>query len=351
MVKKRKKLFVSLLTGASIMVSMTSYCACRIARDGYISTVYGINKESIVDDFELAALEKGITHGDEFLFTKYAPFSSRIDNLDIKTPIHDDMVPQGLTIMNDYVLTTSYDHSGLNNSMVYVLDKSGNLVNSCVLDVDSHVGGIAYDKKNNLVWIPAHSGKLNAYRTSDFLDKKEVKACYSNLDVGSGLLNYKNPWKNSIAFLTIDEDDLYVGSFSVTSSGLVKRYSISVDEDKSIKLTYKRSFYVPTRVQGMTFYKKDSNKYIILSRSFGKATSSLLQVFSYDEEIMCYNSSIPSVSYIAPSMMEQVSLDGEDLYVIFESAAKPYRGCYDEFDDICVMDVDDVVSPIAKKRY
>lgn len=353
MVRKRKRKFVSLIAGASIIATMASYCSCKIAKNGYISTTYKIGKETIVDDFDMDAFENGIISGESFLYTKYAPFSSRINDLSAKTIIQDDMVPQGLTIMGDYILTTSYDHSGLNNSMVYVMNKKGEYINSYILDMDSHVGGIAYDKKNELVWIPSHSGKLNAYMASDFLDfsKKEIKAIYSNIDIGNGLLNYKNPLKNSIAFLSIYNDELFVGSFSVVSTGLVKKYDISIDDEKKLKLTYKGMFNIPNKVQGMTFYKKNDNEYIVFSRSFGRNTSSILQIFSYNENIDNYDSSIQSVTYTVPAMMEQVSLDSNCLYVIFESAAKIYRGCEDEFDSICVLDMDDVIEPLLKKRY
>lgn len=353
MVKKQKIKFISIIAGVSIIATMSSYCSCKIAKNGYISTTYRIDKETIVDDFELDAFENGIISGESFLYTKYAPFSSRINDLSIKTIIQDDMVPQGLTIMGDYILTTSYDYSGLNNSVVYVMSKNGEYINSYVLDMDSHVGGIAYDEKNELIWIPSHLGRINAYRASDFLDfsKKEVKAIYSNIDVGNGLLNYKNPLKNSIAFLTIYNDELFVGSFSVVTPGLVKRYSISTGDEKKLSLTYKGMFNIPNKVQGMTFYRKNDSEYIVFSRSFGRNTSSILQIFSYNEDIDNYDSSLQSVTYTAPSMMEQVSLDDNFLYVIFESAAKTYRGCDDEFDSICILNMDDVVDPLLKKRY
>ncbi len=346
--KRRKKVFLSILLGTTIV--STTHVSCKIARNGYVSTIYNINSSSIVDDFETDKLFNNSIDNERLLF-KYPAFFSRSIDSDITTPVYDEMVPQGLTVMGDYILTTSYDHSKEKNSTVYVLDKTGNMINECMLDIKSHVGGIAYDKKNKLVWIPSNSGLLNAYRANDFLVNQEVNAIYKDLNVGNELLDYQNPLKRSVAYLTIKDDDLYVGSFSLSRFGVVKKYSINVDgETNVISLRFEKKFNVPTRVQGLSFYSKDDKDYILFSRSFGRTRPSLLQICSYDENIVDYNN-CESVSYEAPAMMEQISIEDGRLYAIFESSAKSYRGCNDELDEICVMNTDELILPLTQKRY
>lgn len=343
---RSKKRFISLLAGTSILAAVGANVSCKVATKGYVGVVYDVGKDGIVREAEQTENDYSYLDDDSLeVLIQYPSFLRRILDIDIKMPIEGNMVPQGITIMNDYILITSYDHNGLDNSIVFVLDKNGDVINRVTLDIKSHVGGIAFDRINDLVWIPSNNGKINAYLARDFLDKTSVSSYYRDLDVGNGLLNYKAPWKNSIAFLTIKDNDLFVGSFSLVSSGLVKRYGINIDETNGVQLDLKNIFKVPTRVQGISFYNKDEKEYILFSRSFGKSTPSLLQIFSYDENIIYYNYEV-SVSYEAPSMMEQISAEDNKLYVSFESAANPYKGCSDECDNVCIMDADLLVQKL-----
>lgn len=347
---RSKKRFISLLAGTSILVAIGADASYKIATKGFVSVIYDVGKDEIVSEVEQIEYDYNYNYnyldGDWLeVLVQYPSFLRRILDTSIKVPIEGNTVPQGITIMNDYILISSYDYSKLDNSVVFVLDKNGALVNKVTLDIKSHVGGIAFDRINDLVWIPSNNGKINAYLARDFLDKTSLSSYYRDLDVGNGLLNYKAPWKNSIAFLAIKDNDLFVGSFSLFSSGLVKRYSININETDEVQLDLKNEFKVPTRVQGISFYNKDEKEYVLFSRSFGKSNPSLLQIFSYDENIIDYNYET-SVSYEAPSMMEQISTEDNKLYVSFESAANPYKGCSDECDNVCIIDADLLVQKL-----
>ncbi len=347
MIKKSKRKVISIITATSI-IAATFSTGAKILKDGYICSIYDVERDDMIDDFDINQLTDFYNEDSLFSYTKYPSFSRAIVE-EMSASSYDDMVPQGITIMNNYILISSYDYSKKNNSTIDVYKKDGIKINSCELDIKSHVGSIAFDRNNNLVWIPSNDGKINAYLADDFLTKSSVEASYSNFDIGDGLLNYQNPLKNSIAYLTIKDNYLFVGSFSLVSHGLVKVYSIE-NENNFIKLKYNKSFNVPTRVQGIEFYKYDGKDYVIFSRSFGKRNSSLLQIFPYEEENVNYHDgSVNSVFYEAPSMMEQITIDDTNLYVLFESGAKAYEACQNKINDICVLEADKLVSEYIKK--
>lgn len=252
-----------------------------------------------------------------------------------------NLVVQGITMSDDFVMTSSYDADGIDNSVVVTMDKeSGNLVNVCELDNDAHVGGIAYDDANGLVWVTGKCGEVNAYDYDDVTKFYQVNAKYAKLDVGKGLKNYKYPWANSAAFLCVDNGDLYVGSFQVRGTGLVKKYKVEIDKvSRRLSLVYDTEFAIPSKVQGMTFYRNGDNTYLLFSRSFGRQRSSIIQIFKYDEQIDDYSRNVPYVYYKAPTMLEQITVDDDNLYTVYESAATLYSDGKEQIDTICVFDL------------
>ena len=98
-------------------------------------------------------------------------------------------------------------------------------------------------------------------------------------------------------------------------------------------------------ILNFTFYNKDDNKYILFSRSFGKDSPSILQIFKYDEDIKDYSLNlINSVSYEMPAMMEEIVVKNDELYVLYESAALPYNkdGSKDKID---ILDMNLLLKP------
>lgn len=326
---KRRTIFLSLIASSVLMTEAIGF-------DGTNAKIVQFSYSLTSDSF-YSGTDKDFNN-----YYKY--YNEGIVNTDLEIPLDDNMIPQGITLYNDYILTTSYNYNKQENSCVYVLSKNGELINTCELPNKAHVGGIAYDKVNDLVWICGVNGCIDAYKPYFLLRMKEAYPMYANLDVGDGLPNYKNFFLNSVSYLAVDGNDIYVGSFSLKGSGLVKKYTIGIDEETmTLTLKFKKEFKVPKKVQGLTFYEKDDQKYIIFSRSYGKYTPSVLQIFKYDDEISSYDNSLPSVSYEAPTMMEQITCDQDLIYSIFESGADYYKDGLDKISNIHVLDSETLV--------
>lgn len=322
MKKNNRLTILSILTSAVIL---TSTVPVDKTTNNYVSSYYDVLLEDITSDYDL------------------------IDE-DINFVPEDSYVPQGITLKDGYVITSSFDYYKENNSKLCIYDKNGNLVNECLLDHNAHVGGIAYDKEHDLLWVTTFYGKISAYDIDDVFTKDKILPKYKDLDVGNKLPNYVYPWVNSASFLTIYNNELYVGNFSIRNDGRIKRYSI-IEEDNKIVLKYEGYFKIPNMVQGVTFYKKDDKEYIMFSRSYGRDCPSILQMFKYDSNISDYrDDDLVSVSMRMSPMLEQVICEDGNVYGLYESNAKPYVSTQDtEFDSIPVIDANSIVKKLELK--
>lgn len=322
MKKFNKLTILSILTSTVIM---TSSVPVDKTTNSYISSYYDVLLDDITSEYVLV---------DERV--NYVP--------------QNNYVPQGIALVGDYVLTSNFDYYKDKNSMICVIDKDGKLVHKCMLDHDAHVGGIAYDEVNGLVFVTGYSGYILAYDIEDILHKDKVTAKYSNINVGDGLSNYVYPWVNSASFISVHDNDLLVGNFSLRNTGKVKRYKYSIVEDE-INLEYVNSFKIPDMVQGITFYKKDDKEYIIFSRSYGRDCPSVMQIFRYSEDIKNYrDEKLVSSSLRLEPMLEQITSRDNNIYALYESNARPYTVNQDtEFDSIPVIDADSLVKKLELK--
>lgn len=322
MKKFNKLTILSILTSTVIL---TSSVPVDKTTNSYISSYYDVLLDDITSEYVLV---------DERV--NYVP--------------QNNYVPQGIALVGDYVLTSNFDYYKDKNSAICVIDKDGKLVHKCILDHDAHVGGIAYDEVNGLLFVTGYSGYILAYDIEDILHKDKVTAKYSNINVGDGLSNYVYPWVNSASFISIHNNELLVGNFSLRNTGKVKRYKYSIVDDE-IQLEYVSSFKIPDMVQGITFYKKDDKEYIIFSRSYGRDCPSVMQIFRYSEDIKNYgDEKLVSSSLRLEPMLEQITSRDNNIYALYESNARPYTVNQDtEFDSIPVIDADSLVKKLELK--
>lgn len=289
-----------------------------------------LTDEPIENDIELINLNvKEVSN-------KYEEFNKIIKEANISIPLEDGFIPQGITLLDNYMLITGYYENG-NNSICYVLDRRGNIYNIVDLNIKSHVGSIAYDSINNLVWVPDTEGKLNAYDVQDILTNNYVDYKYQFTNISDSLIDYLDNTKNSISYLTIYDNYIYIGNFSLKDKGLVKKYKIN--NSNGIKLEYISSFYVPSKTQGITFVEYNNKKYLITSNSYGRNKLSRLNIYEYSNKINDY-SIITNNKYIdLPPMSEQIQVVDDDLYVIFESGAVKYYNGLDRVSFICLINI------------
>ena len=289
----------------------------------------------------LEKLSKRPTIFDEVksLLYKYPSLEKNIKNAFIKVPSDEGFIPQGIEIVNSYIFITGYFEEN-RNSLCYILDESGKDINKVEFDMSSHVGSISYDKNTNLVFIPGEEDSVLAYNVFDFFTKSKVNYIHKFEYLGNEFIHYKDKEKKEIAYLTVDDIYLYIGSFSKNSSCLIKKYLIESQASK-IKLTYIESFSVNEKIQGIDFINKDDKKYMLLSSSFGRIFSSNLYVYLYEDGKSTYENYLKK--YTLPPMLEQISCYGNSLYLLFESNAYKYSNALDKINYIIEMNIDKII--------
>lgn len=227
-----------------------------------------------------------------------------------------DMIVQGFTKAGNVLVVSAYSKSGEYNSILYLMDINGKLKKIVDLGFQAHTGGISYDETHDLLWVTGASGMVYALSWPDILNgvyEGEIKV---NFD--AGLVNHNG--SKVASFLTYDGGFLYVGSYVDGADGVLNRYDISNAQNPVLV----SSVSIPQRIQGVTF-KEDVQsgvKYMYLSQGYQTEDAALL-MFIYDEQLTEYDE--PLEINVLPEGAEQIQMTAKGMYILFESAARPYR--------------------------
>lgn len=239
------------------------------------------------------------------------------------------MTPQGLAVTEDYVFVSAYCHAKKHNSVIYMINKeSHRFIKEIILPGQPHVGGLAYDSEHQILWYSSNTQEL-AQAVSLTMESIE------NYDYDAGRHPIATNQVASLygivrdSFMTFYDGCLYVGCFTKYTDSAIARYAVddqgnlinTMDEGlgmnfgMAVPLDYST---ISEQAQGMTFY----NDKLLLSHSFGILPSRV--VFYEKSDKRLYVDENSAVSYRFPERIEQIFVDGDDLYVLFESAAYAY---------------------------
>ncbi|MBQ0065909.1 MAG: hypothetical protein KBT48_09110 [Firmicutes bacterium] len=234
------------------------------------------------------------------------------------------MTPQGLCVTDNYIIISAYCHSHLHNSMLFILDKeSHKFVKEIILPGKPHAGGLAYDPKRKEIWIASKKGgipelcilaaeQIEAY--SRILDKP-IKYKY----------RYALPSLKNASYLTYHDDRIYVGTFSFEPKDCklqvfsLKRINNAKEKEDGRYFIFEKQMYTDDKVQGVAL----DSSFLYFSRSDGPYQNSKLDV--YENWVTEIPETFALVSYSFPERMEQIYLDKDKMYILFESASNAYN--------------------------
>lgn len=228
----------------------------------------------------------------------------------------ETMVVQGFTKTEKELVVSAYSKAEGQDSILYVMDLGGKLLKLVDLKFRAHTGGIAYDKERDLLWVTGPEGKVYAVSWSSVMADTYQGDLLVEFDVG--LVNHSGA--EVASFLTLFEGELFVGSYVNGSSGMLNRYDLTDIENPRLI----SAAAIPERIQGVTFMREaaDGSCYMWLSQGYETEDSHLLK-FLFDEQEKEYAE--PLESHLMPEGMEQIQMTAEGMYLLFESAARPYR--------------------------
>lgn len=229
----------------------------------------------------------------------------------------EDKIVQGLTRIGDELVISAYSSSGEENSILYRMNTEGNLREIVNLGFKAHTGGVSYDVQHDLLWITGPEGHVYALSWEQIVNSTDNQAGDIQVDFDAGLLNHNE--SKVASFLTVYNEHLYVGSYVDGANGMLKEYDITNPEEP----LYVGECQIPERIQGITFAKVNGKTQMLLSQGYQTEDASLL-VFDYTKGTESYTE--PRLQFTLPEGAEQIqAVDNSNLYILFESAVRPYR--------------------------
>lgn len=283
---------------------------------------------------------------------KYKIFVKSMNNKYISIPnLESNFVPQGICKIDNYYLITAYDYTKEKNSVIYVIDSNNKLINKVFLDGKYHSGGIAHHKESNSVYVTGASGinngnssYINKYNLKDILSKDKVYTTSKIIVDDNNTLKSSITKKSSAAYLTIYNNELYLGNFTWNSNGIIKKYNL--DNNGNIILSSSTIIHNPyKKTQGICKCKYKEEYYYLFSTSYSRIKDSIL----YISKLNSNNKFITIKKINLPVMSEQLNITKEkEIYILFESGAKKYWNAKNRVKDICFFDFEKIIKSNKK---
>ncbi|EQM53183.1 hypothetical protein N692_05935 [Lactiplantibacillus plantarum EGD-AQ4] len=245
-----------------------------------------------------------------------------------------NMIPQGMALAGRYRLITAYDATGQTQSVIYVQNRHTNrLENTILLRGKPHVGGIAYDPRHRRIWLCSHR------RNHGIIVSLPLATVRHFNPLTMRAVHYQQRWLlpnlSNASMLTYHHQALYVGQFKSGQPTLMARFPLNAaghpgaavqTADSNAPYTYRLQRAIsdwqgnlPANLQGITFYRQ----YALCSQSYGQHASKLVVLK------MAAASAVPSpsvmVTYRLPPQLEQITVHGHRLHLLYETGAAAYR--------------------------
>ncbi|NLH90905.1 MAG: hypothetical protein GX481_00295 [Atopobium sp.] len=233
------------------------------------------------------------------------------------------MVPQGIAVSDTWIFISAYDGNYVANSVIYMISRSdGMLQKTIILQGQPHVGGLAYDSRNDRLWIATRKDK-KAQLVG--ISLRKLKS-YPNGSTNPITYDFEVslPKLKRASFIEYYEGSLYVGFFNTASNGVMYRFKLtSLGRLTEQEAQHPTSRYVILpQVQGVAI----TSDRIFFSQSYGGGAS-VLYVFE-NEGGGDYAAKDPLAKTQVPAMMEDITVYDGILYAAYESAAANYREKY-----------------------
>lgn len=225
-----------------------------------------------------------------------------------------DMYPQGICFSEKYAFITAYSDRKDVLGKILIYDKiTGEHLLSLGMDENSHLGGIAYDGSN--IWV-CNSSKMVIERISYTFVAVAIENNKGKcVDIRNLVEIY--PVNLIPSCITFYDGLLWVATHAKYTNAQMASYHFDIINNK---LTFDNIYYIPSRVQGITF---DEDGRVVLSTSYGRRNSSYIKIYS-SVNAMSINIEKYDKMIELPPCSEGITIEERKIYVIFESAGEKY---------------------------
>lgn len=252
-----------------------------------------------------------------------------------QTEMCTSMTPQGIAVSDKYMFISAYCHTHEHHSVIYVIEKdTHNYIKEIVLPGRPHVGGMAYDTENDNLWVSCTDNSVAAVAAIhiDAIEEYDLERDKTPI---SYLYKYPIYTITKSSFITYNNRKLYIGYFSAKGESTMQSFQLDAQgaimqvKDESYASFAKTDVIakvvnvaeISQHVQGMAL----SGNRLMLTQSYG-VLNSTLTVFKNSEDSTNFLDTQAINKVITPRQLEQIYIDGGDLYMIFESGSYAYSG-------------------------
>ena len=221
--------------------------------------------------------------------------------------------PQGICITDEYLLVSAYSgEKGGGLGCIHVFDrKTGTYCATIGTKKNSHMGGLAFDGKR--IWVcHSGSGTLGCIPYS-YVRQVASRMPQSVVDCSASFEEYNV--SNTPSCIAFYDGMIWVATHTKLFCSRMAAYQMTERGLKQVK-----SCRIPDKVQGIVF---DEEGRVYVSTSFGRKKSSYLKVYESCSK-MDEHPNRPMVKIEMPPCSEEIVLDDQKIYVLFESAAEKY---------------------------
>ena len=262
----------------------------------------------------------------------------------------NSFVPQGFCKFRynnkKYYLISAYDKNEKYNSVIYVLDQNFRFIKNITLPNKFHNGGITYDPDGDMLWFCGNTSIPLINNVSCYQGAKLGKLITST-DRICNINSFDQLWtiNNKPSCLDYHAGRLWVGTCNTDKNGVGKIIGYKtnggqLDSGNTVSIEG-----VKKCLNGFTF---GDDHDIYISYSSGRYSGSFARIEHYSLGLgtLIGGASVP-LNHIrtrnVPKMNEEIILDGNTLYVLYESAATAY------IDDVYI--ITDRVTGIDKSAW
>lgn len=257
---------------------------------------------------------------------------------------NDTYVPQGICRMGKYILISAYQETYKKNmwkaeynSVIYVVNGSTfEYITTLVLPNTYHNGGIAFDGYN--VWLTNSKNKAVYYIKKEVIENKIPKESSSrpySFMINESELGKSYRIENTPSCLTYHDGKLWVGTYG--GNGQIYGYMLSeTSSDEPILTNYKPDTITAATIVGMSAAAAKcingiefdgSDLYISVSSGRQGVSKHIIRAKKVGNANI--GSSYKVVKKVViPDMSEEMLIEGDILYCVFESGANHYNGTY-----------------------
>lgn len=263
-----------------------------------------------------------------------------------------DYTPQGMTVGDGQIFVSAYDHSQEQNSVIFVLDDSGNYLKTIGLANKAHVGGLGYDLQRHLLWVAdsddGHAvisaitqDAIDDYRLTTTMPIEYALSLYVDSLPAASVLDFSQDeiW---LGYFTPDPDQAQLQVYTLDFSeprddGSVDLVDVgapnsATEVDGNVHVVPDVAFRAPSMIQGLAV----AEDHLYIAQSFGAKHSSRLTRYDFnvtDTAVTLENGRTAKL----PPYIEQIALaelDGEpSILPLFESTQPAYRAKTDKIVD------------------